>query len=182
MEISYKISEKEFSEAWALQNAANTRSRMLKTVLFWVFILICLMLLWSVVQHVAPAQSPAHTGQAAHSTRGGGSWIPFIGLAAVWFVLIRQARVTVSRCFYRNNPVLQGELTVDITPQSISMRNSDGANGQWNWSLYQYWRENKDIIVLAQRLGGFLPVNLAGLPDLQRNEFRAILGQALPKK
>jgi hypothetical protein len=185
MEITYKISEKEFSEAWALQNAADARSSSLKTVLFWIFILICLMLLWSAVEHNAPVQSPAHSAPATHAIQGARSWtglLPFIGLAAVWFVLIRQARVTVSRRFYRNDPMLQGEFTVGMTPQSISMRNSAGATGQWNWNLYRNWRENKDIIVLAQRSGGFLPVNLAGLSGSQRNEVLAILGQALPKK
>jgi hypothetical protein len=74
-----------------------------------------------------------------------------------------------------------GAIAVNITPQAIAMRNLAGVTAQWTLSLYECWREGKILIALALRSGTFLPLNLAELSDLQRNELRGNLEQMLPK-
>ena len=49
MEFSYRVSEKEYRAAWGLQLRRQSGSRVMKIIMFWVFILVCLLMLWTVV-------------------------------------------------------------------------------------------------------------------------------------
>ena len=60
--------------------------------------------------------------------------------------------------------------------------NTSGASSQSGWNIYDYWREKKDLIVLILRSGTCFIISPAGLSDPQRDELRAILTTALPKK
>jgi len=77
---------------------------------------------------------------------------------------------------------MQGEFTVSVTPQSISIRNTEGTSFTSVWSVYERWREGKNLIVLIFRSGGYSTLNIAGLSEFQRDELRGILAAALPKK
>jgi hypothetical protein len=184
MEFSYRISEKEFGRVQKLHIAGRSSSARKKTVLFWVFILICLMLLWGVVQRTSPNSPPAHPQPIVHSSRSDGTWtalLPFAAVLGLWVVAFGGARA-LTRRLYQSDPMMQGEFTVSITPQSIAMRNSAGVTAQWTWNLYDFWRERECLIALALRSGTFIPLNLAGLPDIQRHELRTILEQVLRKR
>ena len=186
MEISYRISEKQYQRIRAVQNLSITRSATLKTILFWVFILVCLILLWSVVQHAAPVPPPTtHTQPVPHASHGNGGWTeawPFFAAMLAVAVLSWKGGRASTRRLYQSDPMMQGEFSVNITPQSISMRNSAGATAQWSWNLFDHWSECGDLILLAQRSGTSLPVSMAGLQDLEKIELRAILGQVLAKR
>jgi hypothetical protein len=54
MEFSYRISKDDYKQAFKLRLQKNALiSGVTKTIMFWVFILICLVLLWAVVQRTA---------------------------------------------------------------------------------------------------------------------------------
>jgi hypothetical protein len=100
MEFSYQVSEAEYLQGCKLGQKGLLRSILhpsqTKKIMFWVFILVCLVLLWAVVQRTAQ-QPPADQEQVAQSTSSGHSTTelvtnvgPFILLAGIWiFILFR---------------------------------------------------------------------------------------------
>jgi len=202
MEFSYRVSEAEYFQAWKLrQKLLMSKYGVTKTILFWVFILICLSLLWAVVQRpahgrgsrtaapAAVASSPQPSANATsrakeesnpelHALENFG---PMILLAIVWLLVLR-AGASPLRRLYREDPAMQGQFAVNITPDSITTQNTAGTFSKSGWDVYESWTEGKDLIVLAMRSQAHLILNLAGLSDYQRNELRAILSTALPQK
>lgn len=188
MEFSYRISEAEYQAAWKLRNEPTRQRAALKTILFWVFILICLTLLWSIAQRGShqTGTGPVVTMPAAHAAHVSAATIlrnvlPFLVLLGVWLAMARSVPSRL-RLMYRKDPAMQGEFTVNVTPQSISTRNTAGASTESGWNIYEYWRERNNLIVLDMVSGTYFTLNLAGLSEPKRAELRGILAQALPKK
>jgi hypothetical protein len=190
MEFSYKISEAEFLSAWKLRNRSSGSPR-LKTALFWVFLLLCLILLWSVVRVETP-KFPARERPAAPAPtrvgppRGGsknllGTITPSV-LICVCLVLLAKLGPTSVLRLYRNDPAMRGQFTVNITPESISTQNTAGVSTKSGWNIYDSWCEGKGLIVLVYRSRMFFVLNLVGLSEMQRDELRGILAIALPQK
>jgi hypothetical protein len=187
MEFSYRISEAEYAAAFKLRSRQASGSAVVKTVMFWVFILICLMVLWTVVQHSVPHPQPAEYRPSIPSSTNVSSTVltnslPFLAIAGVWLFLLTRLGPRSLRRLYRKDPNMQGEFTVEITPESISTRNTSGVSTTSGWNIYDYWREGKDLIVLIYQSSAFTVLNIAGLSDIQRDELRTILSLALPKK
>jgi hypothetical protein len=191
MEFSYKIKEAEYRQAWKLRKK-SIFSRVQKGIFlfvgFWAFLLICLMLLWGAVQSTTPpsiaAQHPQHQPVSIVHLLGGLALNvgPFFALFGIWaFVKFRQGPVSWRRS-YRNDPLMQGEFAASIMPDFISIRNSVGTSSRSGWSIFEYWREKKDVILLVFRTGEFSILGPTGLSEAQRDELRAILTVALPKR
>jgi len=187
MELSFKVSEANYRQAWKLRSK-SPRSKVIKVVFCWIFILVCLMLLWAVVQHgsqqpvVAP-QPPVETGSTGHTIGAVTTNVgPFILLADIWaFLVIRRGPMRLRR-LYQRDPSMQGQFTASITAAGISMQNTAGISSQSGWDLYEFWRDGKDIIVLVFRSGTYCVLGLTGLSEVQRNELQGILSVALQKK
>jgi hypothetical protein len=187
MEFSYRISEAEYRKVTVLQQMGSTRSTQIKMIVFWLFILVCLMLLWEIVQRSVPTSPmqptpPVHSVPSPHT----GTTPVIVCLYAIGFLLVCVWSVSQSRSRSRNNyrkdPELQGVFTANLTPQSISIKNSAGTSFEGVWSVYESWREKLDLILLKRRNGTSLALNLAGLSEPQRAELRGILAAALPQK
>jgi len=189
MEFTYKVSEAEFLSAWKLRERSFS-SRLFRGVFlfvgFWVVVLVGLILLWGVVQYTgaSPMQHPSDHPAGISRFLGAmalnlGPFFVAFGILA--FVAIRLGPQS-SRRSYRNDPQMQGEFTVDLTPDSISIQNSVGTSSRSGWSLYKYWREGKDLLLLGLHSGELFVLSLAGLSEPQRDELRSILGAALPRK
>jgi hypothetical protein len=71
---------------------------------------------------------------------------------------------------------------VNITPELISTQNTAGTSSKTGWNIYDYWHEGKGIILLVYHSGAYFLLSLASLSDAQRDELRAILAAAIPKK
>jgi hypothetical protein len=166
----------------------------MKTILFWVFVLVCLTLLWTVVnrnrRQSDPSDQPAPTQQQESEPANHTSTPltilfnagPFVVAGGFWvFVMVRLGPMSLRR-LYRKDPTMQGQFTVNITPASISGHNTAGTSWQSQWSIYDYWREGKDLIVLVFLSSAYFVVSLKDLSDPQREELRAILAAALPSK
>jgi hypothetical protein len=197
MEFSYKISEPEYLRAWKLYCKARSGNKLLRTVMFWVFILVCLMLLWGVVEkgtHMpsssppAPVSSEAEAGSTAptpYVRPQQAIWMnvgPLILLGIVWLVILRRFVPNRLRKLYRNDPMMQGTFTVNASPDSLSVRNTAGLESRMVWTLYERWLEDKNLIVVVLRAPSYFVLSLAGLTDFERSELRGILTAALPKK
>ena len=193
MEFSYRISEAEYLKAWKLRTKASG-SRATKTIMFWVFIMVCLFMLWAIVQR--QAQVPAHAQQPVVSSQTVGAAQnapfplrailinigPFIIILAVWGVLLTKLGPRSVLQMYRKDPTMQGEFTVSVTSESIASQNTAGASWKAAWNIFAFWKEGKDIIVLFYHTGAYAVLNLAGLFEMQRSELRGILSTALPKR
>jgi len=86
------------------------------------------------------------------------------------------------RGIYRNDPVMQGQFTVNMTPESISTQNTAGTSSRTGWNIYKHWREGKDIILLVFHSGSYFLLSVKDLSEAQRDELRGILVASLPKR
>ena len=192
MEFTYKVSEEDYWRAWRLR-LKPPRTRVLRTVVFWAFILICLLVLWRVVELNAPitagAGEPATTQQPEAPTQGSGTTAhsllvnvgPFIVLIGFWALMLRFGQWAPRR-IYRKDPLMQGQYTVTITPESISTQNTAGTSTKRTWNIFASWREGKDVIVLIYYTGAYFILSVGGLSEGMRSELRGILTAAVPKK
>ncbi len=188
MEISYRISEAEYLMAVKLWRKGAIRSSRIKSILFWVFIIVCLMLVFGIFQK--SHQQPTIPEQPAGEIVGSGNIVggiisnvaPLILFAGVWVFLIFKWMPMLQRRRYRKDPAMQGQFTVNITSESISTQNTAGTSSKTGWNIYDYWREGKDIILLVFHSGAYFLISLASLSEPQRDELRGLLATALPKK
>ena len=82
---------------------------------------------------------------------------------------------------FRTDPGCQAETTATVTPQSIAFRSATGSS-ESIWACYSTWAERNGILLLVTHAGVRKILKVAGLSDPQRDELRAILTTALPKK
>lgn len=211
MEFSYRVTKDEYNQAFRLKSQKNTLfSGLAKTIMFWLFILVCLVLLWGIVQRSetprrprvdSPVVSPDNPNQSAApvsdsrntaDSRSSDSSIakailfnvgPFLLLGAVWFFMLKNANSKGGGLLstYNRDPLMQGQFTVIITSTSISIQNTAGFEGKLNWSLFDGWREGKSVIVLNYKSGNFNILSIAALSESQRSELRGILAAVLPQ-
>ena len=122
MEFSYAVGEAEYIQAWKLrQKSVFGKFATGKTVLFWIFILACLLLLWAVVNRSPGAKDSRTTAPVAGGSQPSGHAIskakgesnsalhtlenvgPMVLLAVVWLLTLRAGPSRVRR-IYRNDP------------------------------------------------------------------------------
>jgi len=187
MEFSYRVSEAEYLVARKLRLTAMRNLRIPKTIILCVFILVCLMLLWDVVRkttHHPPQGNPdaVPTQNVPVSTALQFNAAPFLIMIGISFAAIFVWVPIRVRRAYRNDPSMQGEFTVEITPSAITTRNTAGTGANAGWNIYEFWSEAKSVIILVNRSGSYFILSLSGLAEAQRDELRSILSTALPKK
>jgi hypothetical protein len=193
MEFSYTVSEAEYLRAWKLERKASSRSS-LKTAVFWISIMIGLLLLYRFIQPRQQQANLSHAQPVPHASvtqvnypdtptpgimeKAG----PFLVLAGLWILIVTGLVPMRLRHIYRKDPRMQGQFTVNLTPESISTENSVGTLSRSGWNVYNYWCEGKGIIVLMFHSGTYSILSLAGLSAVQQDELRRTLKAALKKK
>jgi hypothetical protein len=186
MEFSYRISEAEYLSAAKPKSKGS--SSYVKAILFWLVIIAFLVLVLTVIQHFTQlsgvTRQPAVQPVGAHRTASQyfmDFW-PLLVIVAVW-VLMPKIQPMVSRRRYRKDPLMQGQFTVNITPESISIENTAGTSSQSKWNDFRFWYEAEGVIVLVSRpKARSIPIGLVGLSGAQREELRCILAASLPKR
>ena len=83
---------------------------------------------------------------------------------------------------YRRNPERDAIVTLTVTPEQFGVAMEGEGSSSFNWTLYKYWREGKNVIVLALHMGEHQFIPKTGLTPPQLDELRSILTKALPKK
>jgi hypothetical protein len=196
MEFSYRVSEKDYLQAWKLRN----KNLIGKTILFWVFILICLTLFWILASRQASSPPTQASEPHASSSAGQAGTLPASAPAPKrnsepflsptrWAIYVAIPILVALLNFkkplyrlYRKDPSMQGQFTLNLTSAAVAFQNTAGISSRVAWGLYDYWREGKDVLILSYKAGAYFIVNLANLSDPQRDELRGILTAALPKK
>jgi hypothetical protein len=192
MEFSYTVTLAEYRKAWRLERKASSRSS-LKTAAFWIFVMACLMVLYVVVQpvedqlvvHHPPVQQASISEPANRGAELSDSLVyvgPFLVLAGVWILIVTGLVPMRLRYLYRKDPRMKGRFTVNITQDSISTENTAGTSSKSAWNIYDYWCEERGVIVLMFHSGAYSVLSLAGLSEAQRAELRGILNTTLPKR
>lgn len=99
-----------------------------------------------------------------------------------WGFLMLLLLPLMARMSYRKNKNIQCDFVNAATAEGFSYRSSSGATGEAPWSSFSYWRESKTIFLLVFPSGIFLICPKSCLNPQKQEEFKVILGKALPKK
>jgi heme/copper-type cytochrome/quinol oxidase subunit 2 len=155
MEFSYRISEAEYLRGARPKSKGS--SSYIKAILFWLVIIAFLVLLLTVVQHFthqpSVTQQPAIQPVSAHHTASQyfSALSPLLAIVAIW-ILASKVQPMILRRRYRKDFSMQGQFTVNITPESISIENTAGASSQSKWNDFRFWYEADAFIVLVAAL------------------------------
>lgn len=175
MEFSYRVSEAEYMAAWRLRRKQFSRAE--QTALWVIILAYAVFILGMVFQFWMIRRNGTPIGGAA------GMFGPIVSCGGICAILlVFGAAQTRARRQYRADPAMQGQFTVAVTPDAISISNTAGTSSKWVWNKNDRWRQAKDLIVIESISGAFTILNLAGLSPLERSELRDILAAALPKK
>ena len=193
MEFSFTVSDAEFRRSWRLARKAPSRSSV-KTGAFWIFIMTGMMLLYRHVQrgnhqsaaayHLVFSRSSfvAAVNRVASLSTFSERVGPFLVLTGVWILVVGGLVPLRLHYMYRKDPRMLGQFSVNITRDSITTETTVGTLAKSSWNVYDYWSEEKGVIILMFHSGAYSIVSLAGLSEAQRDELRAILSAALPKR
>lgn len=196
MEFSYRVSEKDYVRAWKMA-ALSRRGPVIKTVLFWAFVIICLVLLFAIIEknnnrHVEARQDQSETEQTelavAPSTVSSSfeniakNVAPLALVAGIWVFLIFYWTPLRVRRRYRKDTNCHGQVTIALDAHSVDIRSSVGISFQSGWNAFTDWSEKQNIVLFRQPSGTFHIVNIAELSEVERDELRGILSAALPRK
>jgi tellurite resistance protein TehA-like permease len=197
MEITFKITQAEYLRAVKLRKKPKSGA-IVKTVMFWVLVLTCLTVLWTVFRPGATSSGRADATSAVVTQSDDATpesvppgtelrrvitnFGPFVPIAAVWVYFVFLWVPIRLRRMYKRDPVMQGQFSMKFTPASLSIQNTAGISIEMGWNIVEYWREGKGLILLVFYPGTGYPVSLANLTDPQREELRSILTAALPKR
>lgn len=187
MEFSYQISESDYISACKLA-IKSRRSGTTKAILFWAFIVICLVLLFGVItkQKQLPADSEVDSVPVTQQASSGEALVknvaPFVGILVIWGFIVVFWLPRAGKRMYRRDTNLHGAITVTMDAESFAFRSTVGTSIQSRWSVFNGWLEKRDIVLLRYPNGTFQILNLAGLSEVEREQLRSILKTALPQK
>ncbi len=197
MQFTYRVSEADYQRAWKLRVKGIYGNKIVKIIFFWVFIVVCLMLLWAIIAKtnqqrsdspVTVAEQRSHEDSAPpQSSRPSAGTLlvnvgPFLLIGGIWFFMFTQMVPRRMRRQYLKDPAMQGVFTIDVTPTAIGVENTAGVSSRMVWNLYDYWRERKGVIVLVNKSGTYFIISTAELSEVQQGELREMLFSVLPKK
>lgn len=104
MEFTFKVSEAEYLRAWKLRRGPRRWPLHGMTILFWLFICVCLVLIWAVVERGAQTrqnqiEAPAHTVQdSGADTKGNQGPVRSTGI--VQPLLVNEGPFALILCLY----------------------------------------------------------------------------------
>jgi len=192
MEFSYQITEAEYVQATKLKPLRSLLSKVFRVVkwmiLFWVAVFVGLVLLWVVVERSGPPRPAVQHTPATSAPRASVlkaivlTFGPFLLIGGGSIYLMFGFEPMLTRREYRSSARMQGQFTVIITPGSISVRDFAGASAQAGGDFYEWWYENKGLILLRLRSGACSIVSLSGLSETERVDLRGMLAVTLPKR
>jgi hypothetical protein len=188
MEFSYRITQDQYLRAKRLVIGPSIWPWLRRRLLVGFALVFCAAVLISIVLHNSPpmnSQQDTRPAQEAVQLNGWAATIPWILCIAVFgisvFSLVASGPLRDRRTF-KNDPLMHGEITVNLTSELISTHNTAGATSQFAWSAFERWLERKDMVLLVMRSRGYIILGVSSLTDVQRAELRGILSIALPRK
>jgi len=176
MEFSYDVSLKDAREAFWL-HYWNLRTK-IAMVAFLALAVADLAIMFAIVK------SDMAAGKRALESFGSDPTSSFLILLAVllfFFGYVFLLLPWIALRPIRKNPSLLAVRQASATSEYFDVQ-AEGGSSRLKWSVYKYWREGKNVIILKVVSGQYQAVSKRALADAQREELRAILTAALPKK
>jgi hypothetical protein len=190
MEFSFTITEQDYVKGTRAAMKRN-RATTWKTILFSLFITICLVLLVGVVRknsRVSEIDADRVESQPAQTQSFGDiraltiQVAPFAGLVGPFLFLFLFWVPYQMRVRYRKDTNVHGVFTVVLDTDSFALETSIGSSARSKWSAFKEWHETGDLVLLRYPSSQSQLLVLRGLSEPQREELRGILTAALPKK
>jgi len=91
-----------------------------------------------------------------------------------WFTYMLLAPRFYSRRQFRNHPVAQSPITLDVSEQGFEFHNAH-ADSKVAWSAYVAWGEAKSVFVVMPQPRAYITIPKRAFTDEQQAEFREIL-------
>jgi hypothetical protein len=192
MEFTYRISEADHLAAARLRRGSMGMGRF-RVLMAWVWLIVCVLVLWWADIATNPAsrvQTVDDSGVAVYGPPARPTLLSLLRPAPVflllwssvpWLILYYKGTPRLRKEYWKD-PAMQGETTVNVTPESISMHHSIGATSQLAWKLFEHWVERDNLILLVLHPQRYVVLCIGGLSDEQRAELHAILSAALPRR
>ncbi len=162
MKFTYRISRDQYLRAKRLAVSPSFVLWLKRRVFVAFLLLFCLGLLISVGLHNSSSAAPAPvapdpvTQQAAHVS----VWESAISFTMFFAVLGVSAYSLLGkgwlrdRRLYQDDPLMQGEITADLTTEFISTNNTAGATSQTRWNAFDRWIEKERYRFAGDAVGG----------------------------
>ena len=157
MQITYELTEKDFVEAFYTHSHHGPSSRWGRPILFWCVVLVLFAFIFYAV-----------TTRSSFSLS---SYLPLLGLAITWFVVIRWLQHSGMKRQFRKQPGAQGPRTVTFDAEGVHCR-WDGGSADETWKNYIWWAEGKHQILLYTSPASFEILPTRGLEPEQAAELR----------
>lgn len=97
-----------------------------------------------------------------------------IGFGLVWFTWMLLAPRFYSRRQFRNNPIAQSQISLNISDQGFESHNAH-ADSRVAWSAYVAWGEAKSVFILMPQPRIYVAIPKRAFTEEQQTEFREIL-------
>jgi hypothetical protein len=165
MRIDYELTEKDFTESYAVHRNRNALTKWGRRLFVWIVVLITLLVFVGFL--VKPSV------QAARNL------LPFFGLVLLWLGILWILPRWLMRRQFSKQPGAHGPRTV--------LLDASGAHWQWNggssdveWKNYIRSAEGKNQILFYTSPACFNILPKRGLPTEQLNELRDLLKTNIP--
>ena len=192
MEFTYRISEADHLAAARLRRSSMGRGRF-RVFMAWAWLIVCVLVLWwadIATNPVSRVQTADDSGVAVCGPPARQTILSLLRPAPVflliwssvpWIILYYKGTPRLRREYWKD-PAMQGETTVNVTPELIAMRHSVGAMSQLAWNIFEHWVERENLILLVLHSQRYVVLCIAGLTDGQRGELHSILSAVLPRR
>jgi hypothetical protein len=98
-----------------------------------------------------------------------------------WFAYMLLAPRFYSRRQFRNNPLAQSPITLDVSEQGFEFHNAH-ADSKVAWSAYVAWGEAKSVFVIMPQPRAYIAIPKRAFTEEQLTEFREMLRRNVDKK
>jgi len=97
-----------------------------------------------------------------------------------WFAYMLLAPGFYARRQFRNNPIAQSSITLDVSEQGLKFHSAH-ADSTLAWSAYVGWGEVKSVFVIMPQPRAYMTVPKRAFSEGQLGEFREILRRNIGK-
>jgi YcxB-like protein len=98
-----------------------------------------------------------------------------------WFAYMLLAPRFSSRRQFRNNPMAQSPINLEVSDQGFEFHN-DHADSKVAWSAYIAWGEVRSVFVIMPQPRAYIAIPKRAFTDEQLTEFRDMLRRNIGKK
>jgi hypothetical protein len=184
MEFTCRIDQRQFLRAKRLASKTTFWSWLQRQLFLWITICFGMVFLVVLIIAVFFGSNPVTAPHSAQQGIQASIWSGAMIFAVLGFSIYMQLEHVWlrDRRLYKGDPLMHGEITVNLTSDSVSTDNSVGATSKTNWIAFEKWIDCNDLVLLILRSKSYIILDVSGLDYVQHAELCSILSAALPRK